>query len=158
MQHYVCGFLFSPDRSRVLLIRKRRPAWQAGRLNGVGGKVEAGEALYHAMRREFREEAGLDLPESQWAHAITLTGPADRQYDGTTVASLTQANFSAPSGLQPGDEATINFTSADYMDKHVGTGKDVTANGVSVTVLSGGKPVYGYQVASGSTAKESSSM
>ena len=39
MQEYVCGLLFSVDRTRVLLIRKRRPAWQAGRLNGVGGKV-----------------------------------------------------------------------------------------------------------------------
>ena len=36
-QQYVCGFLFSRDRARVLLIRKRRPAWQAGKLNGLGG-------------------------------------------------------------------------------------------------------------------------
>jgi 8-oxo-dGTP diphosphatase len=43
MQTYACGFLFSLDRTRVLLIRKRRPAWQAGRLNGVGGKIEPGE-------------------------------------------------------------------------------------------------------------------
>jgi 8-oxo-dGTP diphosphatase len=75
MQAYVCGFLFSPDGGRVLLIRKRRPAWQAGRLNGVGGKVEPGEALHAAMRREFREEAGLDLPEPRWRHGLTLTGP-----------------------------------------------------------------------------------
>ena len=38
IQHYACGFLFSQDRTRVVLIRKRRPAWQAGKLNGVGGK------------------------------------------------------------------------------------------------------------------------
>lgn len=73
MQGYVCGFMFSPDRSRVLLIRKRRPAWQVGKLNGVGGKVEAGEAPYQAMRREFREEADLDVAD--WQHALTLTGP-----------------------------------------------------------------------------------
>ena len=41
MREYVCGFLFSPDRKKVLLIRKRRPAWQAGKLNGVGGKVDS---------------------------------------------------------------------------------------------------------------------
>ena len=34
---YACGFLFSDDRRHVVLIRKRRPAWQAGKLNGVGG-------------------------------------------------------------------------------------------------------------------------
>jgi 8-oxo-dGTP diphosphatase len=75
MQRYVCGFLFSPDRERVLLIRKNRPAWQAGKLNGVGGKVEAGETLHQAITREFREEAGLTIPEQRWQHVLTLTGP-----------------------------------------------------------------------------------
>jgi 8-oxo-dGTP diphosphatase len=72
IQEYACGFLFSPDRARVLFIRKRRPAWQAGRLNGVGGKVEQGETPAQAMRREFREEAGLDVAD--WQHVLTLTG------------------------------------------------------------------------------------
>src|SRR4051794_18101042 len=75
VQQYVCGFLFSPDRSRVLLIRKRRPAWQAGKLNGVGGKLEPGETPLQAMRREFREEAGIELPE--WQHVLTLSGADD---------------------------------------------------------------------------------
>ena len=75
VQEYVCGFLFSPDRARVLLIRKRRPAWQAGKLNGVGGKVEPGESPPDAMRREFREEAGLDV--GGWQHVVTLRGPDD---------------------------------------------------------------------------------
>jgi 8-oxo-dGTP diphosphatase len=72
MQEYVCGFLFSMDRSRVLLIRKRRPAWQAGRLNGVGGKVEAGEGFAAAMTREFAEEAGLTI--HPWQQVLTLSG------------------------------------------------------------------------------------
>jgi 8-oxo-dGTP diphosphatase len=75
MRTYVCGFLFSPDRANVLLIRKRRPAWQAGKLNGVGGKIEPGESPLEAMRREFREEAALDIPD--WHEALTLTGPND---------------------------------------------------------------------------------
>ena len=65
--------MFSPDRSRVLLIRKRRPPWQAGKLNGVGGKIEPGETPPQAMGREFREEAGLDV--ATWQHVLTLTGP-----------------------------------------------------------------------------------
>ena len=73
MQEYVCGFLFSPDRSRVVLIRKRRPAWQAGRLNGVGGKVEPGENFLRAMTREFQEEAGMTI--NDWHPVLTLTGP-----------------------------------------------------------------------------------
>ena len=72
MQDYSCGFLFSPDRQRVLLIRKRRPAWQAGKLNGVGGKVEPGESAMEAMIREFREEAGLEM--TSWEQILTLSG------------------------------------------------------------------------------------
>ncbi len=77
VQGYVCGFLFTPDRTRVLLIRKNRPAWQAGKLNGVGGKIDPGESPATAMRREFREEAGVDLPESRWQHVLTLSGQDD---------------------------------------------------------------------------------
>jgi len=77
MKRYVCSFLFSPDRKRVLLIRKNRPAWQAGKLNGIGGKIEPGETPREAARREFREETGLDLPESAFTHLLTLGGPDD---------------------------------------------------------------------------------
>lgn len=75
VQEYVCGFLFDSQRTRVLLIRKRRPAWQAGKLNGVGGKIEAGERALEAMRREFREETGLLV--SDWQHVVTLRGADD---------------------------------------------------------------------------------
>lgn len=66
---YVAGFALD-TAGRVALVRKNRPAWQAGRLNGIGGKVEPGETPAAAMRREFREEAGLDL--TGWEHYATL--------------------------------------------------------------------------------------
>ena len=53
---YVLGFVFSEACDRVLLMWKNRPAWQAGKLNGIGGKIEAGETAQHAMEREFTEE------------------------------------------------------------------------------------------------------
>lgn len=61
IQSYVVGFLFSEDDKKVVLIRKDKPKWQAGLLNGVGGKIEAGESPHRAMIREFKEEAGLDI-------------------------------------------------------------------------------------------------
>jgi 8-oxo-dGTP diphosphatase len=61
MQRYVAGFLFSENGSSVALVLKRRPSWQAGKLNGIGGKVEEGESVPSAMEREFREEAGVDF-------------------------------------------------------------------------------------------------
>jgi 8-oxo-dGTP diphosphatase len=57
-REWVVGFLLDERADRVVLIRKNRPAWQAGKLNGVGGKVEPGDrTLNDAMEREFREEA-----------------------------------------------------------------------------------------------------
>jgi 8-oxo-dGTP diphosphatase len=55
---YTLGFFFSVDNQRVALIRKTKPAWQAGRLNGIGGKVEYMESPIQCMIREFREETG----------------------------------------------------------------------------------------------------
>ncbi len=43
MKTMVAGFLFDESRERVVLIKKQKPEWQSGRLNGVGGKIEPGE-------------------------------------------------------------------------------------------------------------------
>ena len=68
--NYCLGFAFSRDLTRVLLIRKLRPAWQAGRLNGIGGKLEPGETALEAMRRECREETGLNIED--WDYFATI--------------------------------------------------------------------------------------
>ena len=57
-QDYVVGFLFRLGGDEVALIRKNKPAWQKGLLNGVGGKIEDDELPINAMIREFEEEAG----------------------------------------------------------------------------------------------------
>lgn len=75
MKRYSIGFLFSPDREWVVLIQKMRPEWQAGKLNGVGGHIEEGESPVEAMVREFREEAGVDLPADRWMPVARLEGP-----------------------------------------------------------------------------------
>lgn len=57
-KEYVVGFLFDTSRTQVVLVKKNRPPWQAGKYNGVGGKIEPGESPAQAMRREFVEETG----------------------------------------------------------------------------------------------------
>lgn len=71
---YVVGFLFDYDLSEVVLIKKNKPAWQRGLLNGVGGKIEQGETALDAMAREFQEETGLNIAAVDWNHYNTLTG------------------------------------------------------------------------------------
>lgn len=66
MKLFVVGFAFLRQQSRVVLIRKNRPAWQADKLNGVGGHVEDAEPRENAMEREFREETGVTIPSGRW--------------------------------------------------------------------------------------------
>jgi 8-oxo-dGTP diphosphatase len=56
------GYVLSPDGARVLLIHRNRRAGDAhfGKYNGLGGKLDAGEDVVACVRREIREEAGLE--------------------------------------------------------------------------------------------------
>lgn len=63
---YVAGFMFSPDFENVILIEKKKPEWQKGKYNGIGGKIEQGETPIDAMVREFEEEAGIKTTPSDW--------------------------------------------------------------------------------------------
>jgi 8-oxo-dGTP diphosphatase len=56
------GYVLSPDGRRVLLIhRNRRPHDpHFGKYNGLGGKLDAREDVVAGLRREVREESGLE--------------------------------------------------------------------------------------------------
>lgn len=75
-QIYVCGFLFNSLGFVALIHKLRGPKEVVGKLNGVGGKVEADETPLEAMRREFKEEAGLDI--RSWFEFCVLDGPGWR--------------------------------------------------------------------------------
>lgn len=75
MTDYVLGFLFTPAMRNVVLITKTKPEWQAGLLNGVGGKIESGEMPPDAMVREFEEETGVRVPVEAWRHFVRMEGP-----------------------------------------------------------------------------------
>jgi 8-oxo-dGTP diphosphatase len=70
---YCVGFMFSPYMEAVVLIRKKRPEWQRGLLNGIGGKLQDGETPLDGMRREFREEAGVAWDD--WSPLARLDFP-----------------------------------------------------------------------------------
>src|SRR3954453_18038710 len=59
------GYLLSPDGRQVLLIRRdRRPDDpHFGKYNGLGGKLDPGEDVVACLRREVREESGLECEE-----------------------------------------------------------------------------------------------
>lgn len=71
---YTVGLMFDNKAKEVLLIKKNRPKFQAGKYNGVGGKLEKGETVRQCMVREFQEESGIHTSDDQWKHIITLEG------------------------------------------------------------------------------------
>lgn len=72
---YVAGFAFNPTLDCVLLIEKAHPEWQAGLMNGVGGKIKPNETSLEAMKREFEEETGI-CERLDWRLFDTLSGQA----------------------------------------------------------------------------------
>lgn len=67
------GFVFNKAKDEVLLIKKKRPEWQAGHWNGVGGKIEQDDDNPQiAMGRESVEE--LSYPYD-WEHCSTFVCP-----------------------------------------------------------------------------------
>ncbi len=74
MIRYVCGFAFNKSESKVVLIRKEKPKFQKGKLNGVGGKIEHQESTLDAMVREFREETGVHTITSNWREVAVVYG------------------------------------------------------------------------------------
>jgi 8-oxo-dGTP diphosphatase len=59
------GYVLSPDGRRVLLVhRNKRPSdAHLGKYNGLGGKLEPCEGVVTCLRREVREEAGIECDE-----------------------------------------------------------------------------------------------
>lgn len=69
----VVGLIFSPDFEQVILIEKRAPEWQAGLLNGVGGKAKPEDkSVIDTMVRECFEETGLLIEAEEWTMAVDM--------------------------------------------------------------------------------------
>lgn len=66
------AIVFNAQLTQVLLIRKQKPVHHAGKLNGLGGKVEPAESHRRGVCREVAEEAGLVVPARQWRRFGTI--------------------------------------------------------------------------------------
>lgn len=77
------GYLLSSDGRQVLLIRRnrRRGDPHFGKCNGLGGKLEAGEDVIAGLRREVREESGLECDAVQLRGTVSWPGFGPRGED-----------------------------------------------------------------------------
>jgi 8-oxo-dGTP diphosphatase len=87
-------------RDSLLLIRRGRPPGK-GRWSLPGGRVEADETLEDALRREMREETGLDVEPTG------LLGTAERIGEGLHYVILDFTAVIVPNGkpLTAGEDA-----------------------------------------------------
>lgn len=72
MKHFVLGFVFNKSQDAVLLVEKKRPDWQKGFYNGIGGKIKLDETPLEAMNREAIEEVANIY---KFEHVITFVCP-----------------------------------------------------------------------------------
>jgi len=70
------GFIVSPDRQNTLLVHRinRSDDAHLGKYNGLGGKLETNEDVMSCIRREIREEAGIECEEVVLRGTINWTG------------------------------------------------------------------------------------
>ena len=70
------AYVLSPDGRQVLLVHRNRRSDDAhfGKYNGLGGKLERGEDVAAGMRREIREEAGLECESLALRGTISWPG------------------------------------------------------------------------------------
>lgn len=118
-QKYVVGFMFDESMSNVALIRKNKPAWQAGLLNGIGGKIEGEEPAVKAMVREFNEEAGMLTFVGTWTNFCSMGGTNN---DGGTFGIEFFFTIGQPHRLTSMESEQIEVVSAS----DIAAGKEKT--------------------------------
>lgn len=109
------GYVLSPDRSRVLLVhRNARPGDQhLGKYNGLGGKLERDEDVLAGMRREIREEAGIECVSMRLRGTVSWPGFGKHGEDWLGFVFVVDAFEGRPFASNP--EGTLEWIALDRM-------------------------------------------
>lgn len=107
------GYVFSPDRRQVLMIhRNARPGdLHLGKYNGLGGKIEADEDVVACMRREIREEAGIECDELSLRGTISWPGFGKHGEDWLGFVFVVTEFSGEPHASNP--EGTLEWVDVD---------------------------------------------
>src|SRR3989440_5842972 len=70
------AYVLSPDGKQVLLVHRNRRAEDAhfGKYNGLGGKLDRNEDVIACLRREIREEAGIECNDIKLRGTVSWPG------------------------------------------------------------------------------------
>jgi len=107
------GYVLSEDRQRVLMVhRNARPEdHHLGKYNGLGGKLEPAEDVVGGMRREIREEAGIECIDLSLRGTINWPGFGKHGEDWFGFLFLVTRYSGVPSERNP--EGALEWVDVD---------------------------------------------
>ena len=89
------GYVLSPDRDRVLMVRRSRDGdLHQGKYNGLGGKLEPDEDVVTCLVRELREEAGIEVTALRLRGTISWPGFGANGEDYSSLRSSSPSSSS----------------------------------------------------------------
>jgi 8-oxo-dGTP diphosphatase len=107
------GYVYSQDRQRVLMIHRnaRGDDHHLGKYNGLGGKLEANEDAATGMRREIREEAGIECLDLNLRGTLSWPGFGKRGEDWFGFLFVVTRFSGTP--LERNPEGTLEWVALD---------------------------------------------
>lgn len=107
------GYVLSPDGKKVLLIhRNARPDdAHLGKYNGLGGKLEPDEDIISGMKRELREEAGIEVEVMQFRGTVNWPGFGRHEEGWLAFIFLIERFSGEPHASNP--EGTLDWVPID---------------------------------------------
>ncbi|HBS63539.1 MAG TPA: 8-oxo-dGTP diphosphatase [Stenotrophomonas sp.] len=110
------GYVLSADGKQALMIhRNARPGDQhLGKYNGLGGKVERDEDVAAGMRREIREEAGIECGTMRMRGTISWPGFGKQGEDWFGFVFVIEDYTGTPLTANP--EGTLEWVDVDKIE------------------------------------------
>ena len=109
------GYVLSADRRKVLLVHRNARADDAhlGKYNGLGGKLERDEDVLSGMRREIREEAGIECTSMRLRGTISWPGFGKHGEDWLGFVFVVTRHGGEPFASNP--EGTLEWVEVDRL-------------------------------------------
>jgi 8-oxo-dGTP diphosphatase len=110
------GFVLSPDGKKVLMVHRihRDDDEQLGKFNGLGGHMESDEDVATCMKREIREEAGIECLSMKLRGTVNWTGFGPSGQDWLAFIFLIDRFEGVP--FAKNEEGPLEWVEIDRLD------------------------------------------
>jgi 8-oxo-dGTP diphosphatase len=125
----VCVGAVIVDQGHILLVRRANPP-QQGRWSLPGGRVELGETLVDAVRREVLEETGIHVAVGRFLEAVERIGP-DHHFVILDYVATPIGPRSPTAGDDACDAKWIQMADLPRMDLSDGLAEFLGAHGIA---------------------------